>query len=66
MNTLSEAMLDALKLAGTPEREAKKAAKEIGQLYFEHIKTQSEVKINRWMISFDIMLSMAVIGLLFK
>ncbi len=62
MDTMSTKMYTALKSAGAPEENAKEGASVLGELYEAIIKLKSGQRLIQWMVSFNIILSMAIIA----
>ena len=62
MDTMSNKMYTALKSVGTPEENAKEGASVLGELCEAIIKLKSGQRLIQGMVSFNILLSLAIIA----
>ena len=66
MSLMAGNLYDALKNAGADEEKAMKAAQEAANYDKELGEIKSEVKLMKWMLSFNIGLTVAVLFILMK
>ena len=57
---------DALKAAGAPEEKAREAAEEIAGFEDRLTGIESDLKLLKWMLGFNLALSMAIAALLLR
>ena len=57
---------DALKAAGAPEEKAREAAEEIAGFEDRLTAIESDLKLLKWMLGFNLVLSMAIAALLLR
>ncbi len=57
---------DALKAAGAPEEKAREAAEEIAGFEDRLTAIESDLKLLKWMLGFNLALSMAIAALLLR
>ena len=57
---------DALRAAGAPDDKAREAAEEIAGFEDRLTRIESDLKLLRWMVGFNLALSMAIAALLLR
>lgn len=57
---------DAFRAAGAPDDKAREAAEEIAGFEDRLTRIESDVKLLKWMLGFNLALSMAVVALLLR
>jgi hypothetical protein len=57
---------DALRAAGAPEEKAREAAEEIAGFEDRLTAIESDLKLLKWMLGFNLVLSMAIAALLLR
>ena len=65
MSTMIFEVYDALKVAGATEEKAKKAAESLANYESRFNKVESELNLLKWMVGFNIGLSVAILLKLF-